>query len=140
VAVPSKKLKPIAIVIPYRNDRDQNYQVWCQIRHSSDELNGLKEFPGGKIELSESPEEAAKREVLEEASVELTMNDLEPFKLYTFQDGLLIRVFLYNDKRGLFERANYISLMALCEQTELIPPNNLEILEDLIKYFQEFRV
>ena len=41
------------------------------------EFNGMWEFPGGKIEINETPEEALKREVMEELDVKVRIE--EPF-------------------------------------------------------------
>lgn len=39
------------------------------------ELKGLYEFPGGKIEEGETPEDAIKREIREELKAEIVIND-----------------------------------------------------------------
>jgi 8-oxo-dGTP diphosphatase len=44
------------------------------------------EFPGGKIEFSESPEEALKREVIEEAGAEVEINRLLPYIQTSYWD------------------------------------------------------
>ena len=74
---------PISIVIPYIK-KDSELFLWVQDRKSSDELAGLLEFPGGKIENEETPEQAAMREVLEETGVFLDESKLKKFKNYDF--------------------------------------------------------
>jgi 8-oxo-dGTP diphosphatase len=57
---------PIAIAVVEHNDRFLIGQ-----RQAGAMLAGYWEFPGGKIELGESPEEAAVRECREEAGVDV---------------------------------------------------------------------
>lgn len=75
-------LKPISIVIPYSRSGDE-FHVWLQRRESSDDLKGLLEFPGGKIEKHESPVAAAQRELAEETGANAKAGDLKLFNIYT---------------------------------------------------------
>ena len=74
------KIVPISILIPYQLKNNQ-LNLWVQIRESNDELNGLKEFPGGKIEDGETPLKACLREVAEEVGVSLNESQVELFKV-----------------------------------------------------------
>lgn len=58
---PERPIKPIAVAVICRDGR-----VLVQRRRSEDQFNGLWEFPGGKIEPHETPEQAAVRECREE--------------------------------------------------------------------------
>lgn len=53
-----------------------NLSLWCQKRFLNDG-SFVWEFPGGKIEKFESPNEAARREVLEEIECKLNKADLQ---------------------------------------------------------------
>jgi mutator protein MutT len=81
--------KQIAIVIPFKFI-NQQFCVWMQTRESSDELNGLLEFPGGKVEENETVEEAAMREVMEEVGVQV-----EGLRFYKQHESL--NIFFYKD-------------------------------------------
>jgi len=67
---------PVSIVIFYRNITRSTLDLWVQQRKEVGPLNNLWEFPGGKIEASESPLNAAKREVFEEVGFNID-EDLE---------------------------------------------------------------
>lgn len=47
---------------------------------------GLWEFPGGKIELNETPEEAIVREIKEELNMEIKCNNYFDEKIYEYPD------------------------------------------------------
>jgi 8-oxo-dGTP diphosphatase len=54
----------------------QDGKVLVARRRESDHLGGLWEFPGGKIEAGETPEEALRRELVEELGVEVRVGPL----------------------------------------------------------------
>lgn len=129
---------PISIVIPISHNQSE-LNVWVQKRESTDNLNGLLEFPGGKIEKNESPEEAGVREVLEETGVKIEAQKLQKFKNYDFSVAdkkILLMVFLYEDLEGNFPDSGRIPLRELLNRTCEIPPNNKQILLDLSQYFR----
>jgi len=128
---------PISIVIPFYQNESGIF-VWTQIRKSKDELNGLLEFPGGKVEASESPALAAVREVKEEVEVDIKEGDLLKFKNYSSEVSgktILLMVFLYEDKEGHFVHSGYVKLNELANMGDRIPPANKEILLDLKDHF-----
>jgi 8-oxo-dGTP diphosphatase len=56
---------------------DQAGRVLMQRRPSGKAHAGLWEFPGGKVEAGETPEEALLREIFEELGIELDRSELE---------------------------------------------------------------
>ena len=64
-----KKINVVAAII----ERDEKY--FCTKRNYSkyDYISYKWEFPGGKIELNESPEEALAREIFEELDIEIAV-------------------------------------------------------------------
>lgn len=77
-------VKLVSIVIPVNVTADGIY-FYFKPRVSSDDFNGLLEFPGGKIEPNESPKEAAKREFLEECGIDIEACELREFSLHEFE-------------------------------------------------------
>jgi 8-oxo-dGTP diphosphatase len=66
-------------------------------------LAGLWEFPGGKVEPDEAPEEALMRELHEELGIGVAKRDLEPFTFasHAYPDfHLLMPVYLCREWRG----------------------------------------
>ncbi|WP_028117716.1 (deoxy)nucleoside triphosphate pyrophosphohydrolase [Ferrimonas senticii] len=57
----------VAAVISHQN------QLFIAKRHPDSYLGGFWEFPGGKIEAGESPQQALKREIEEELSITVTV-------------------------------------------------------------------
>lgn len=64
-----KTVRVVAAVI-----RD-NYRIFATARGYGD-LKGGWEFPGGKIEVGETPEAALKREIMEELDIEISVGSL----------------------------------------------------------------
>ena len=133
---------PISIVIPCQK-KDSKIYLWTQVRDSGDELSGLLEFPGGKVEAGESPAMAAVREVKEEVGVLLEASKLIKFKNYSNESGrktIMLMAFLHEDVESVFNSASYIELEKLLEISEKLPPANREILLDLEQSLQDICV
>ena len=68
-----KTIKVVAAVI-CDNMKEKN-KIFATARGYG-ELKGGWEFPGGKIEAGETPQEALKREIMEELDTEITVGEL----------------------------------------------------------------
>jgi 8-oxo-dGTP diphosphatase len=75
----------IAIAVVERNDH-----FLLGVRDERTVLAGYDEFPGGKVKSAETPEEAARRECLEEAGVSIEVEELiVPVVEHTYAHGAL---------------------------------------------------
>lgn len=81
-STPSKLLLVAAVALI-----DADNRVLLSKRPEGKELAGLWEFPGGKVELGETPEAALKRELFEELDIIIEERDLVPinFSSYNYQ-------------------------------------------------------
>lgn len=131
-------IKLISILIPYYQ-RDDELFLWVQERISEDELNGLLEFPGGKIEGDESTQEAAQRETLEETGVDISLSAVKRLGSFEFSGGLVIFVHLFEDEEQTFSSRGYYRPDELLRLESKIPPNNVEILGQVKRYFEDFK-
>jgi len=88
---------PVAVVAAVRGGR----VLVARRAADADHLPGVWEFPGGKVESGETPESAARRELLEETG--LVANDLEPLTtaVFDYPDRLLrFHAFVAHDPDG----------------------------------------
>ena len=93
----------VSIVIPIEIIED-SIIVWGQVRRENGPMNGMFEFPGGKIEEGENSLDAAIREFSEEVGFAIT--DVELFTQYAhdYADrsvNLFVYVTNYTKKMGL---------------------------------------
>ena len=72
----------------------RNGDILIAQRHVDDRLAGLWEFPGGKIEADETPEQCLQRELREELEMEATIGDALGSSIYHY-DHISIELMAY---------------------------------------------
>lgn len=68
-------MKPLIVAAVIVDDLAHPTRVLCAQRSAPVALDGKWEFPGGKVEPGELPDDALAREILEELGVTLTLGD-----------------------------------------------------------------
>lgn len=72
----------------------KNNQILIMRRAANEKHAGGWEFPGGKVELNETPQECLRRELFEELSIDAEINDLFAESIYEYKQGS-IRLLAY---------------------------------------------
>ncbi|WP_257128671.1 8-oxo-dGTP diphosphatase MutT [Priestia megaterium] len=70
-------------------------QILIAQRHSKDPLAGKWEFPGGKLEPGETPEQCLVREIREELRVEVEIGSFYDDNVYGFKDQAIYLLFYW---------------------------------------------
>ncbi|MBP2642892.1 MAG: mutator MutT protein [Firmicutes bacterium] len=68
----------------------QNNKVFIAQKNPHDKRANQWEFPGGKIDPGETPEECLKREIQEEFSIDIEVGKLFDKNLYTYSGGQIL--------------------------------------------------
>lgn len=111
-------------------------KIWLQERKSKDLLEGLLEFPGGKVEKEELLVDALIREIQEEVGVDISEKKVKYFKEYKYsyaEKSVSLNCFLIDslevNKEGIWlEVKNEKDLDNLKDK---IPPANELIFKEL---------
>lgn len=129
-----KKINWIPVVAGFLK-KDQKILVGQRPENHS--LAGLWEFPGGKIEIGETPEQALHRELNEELGIEAQIGALKLACTHSYGDvGIIILFYEVNFWKGEPKAKHHLMLEWIYPQ-ELklrpIPEANKKILNDLFK-------
>ena len=138
-----KKNLTVSIAIFVKDIGPESFKVWTQVRWEAGPLYGKLEFPGGKIEVGETPEAACRREVHEEVGVLLPAD--EKLVLFKYQDysvelkNICLFVFIskFTDlpkEKGDWLEISYSEKSAYLEGK--IPPINHVIIDELAVYIK----
>jgi len=140
------KIIPVSIIIFFKERTENSVKLWCQKRQTKGTLNGLWEFPGGKIEPTEGPEQAALRELGEEVDPKLAgLSGLDQYKIhpYNFEgNNICLYVFLrcmsketdILDKKGKWFEFDFEKGSKPLEGE--IPPENHRIIDELLGFLK----
>lgn len=82
-----RHVKPVIEVVGAVTIRDD--RVLCVQRGPGGSLPGKWEFPGGKIETGESPQEALEREIREELACRITVGEWITTTTYEYDFGIV---------------------------------------------------
>ncbi len=102
-------------------------------------LAGLWEFPGGKVEPGESPEDALCREVEEELGVNCKVGRLLDAVSYDYEDFSLLML-LYHVELGGEPQAREVAALRWVTATEFselsVPPADEPLVKNLLHYLE----
>ena len=76
--------KPLLLVVAGAIFNSSN-KVLLAKRPKGSIMEGFWEFPGGKVEPQETPEEALRREIFEETDLSLDISSLEPLSFASYE-------------------------------------------------------
>lgn len=139
-----KKNLIVSIAIFIKDIEAESFKVWTQVRPEAGPLYGKLEFPGGKIEVGETPEVACRREVLEEVGIIIPAN--EKLALFKYQDYSVenknICLFAFTSKFSDLpkEKGEWLSIPYEGKSSFLlgsIPPINHIIIDELAVYIKK---
>ncbi len=136
-----KSMVLVSLVIFIDQVDREGVRLWMQVREAAGPLQGLWEFPGGKLEMGETPEQAAHREIQEEVGVDLEGPPLFfKFHPYTNVNGKNIGLYVFLARhQGLpeGERGRWFPMSYAQASTPFegkIPPVNHGIIDEVLEY------
>jgi mutator protein MutT len=132
---------PVSIIILVKDVTSDSCKLWMQRRKENGPLNGLLEFPGGKLKSDETPAECAKREFLEETSTELS--HVEQFKMSSFEyKDRKVCLFSFfangegvNPQNGEWFNFQFSDLSS--DYKDKLPEANYEIVDEFLVYLKK---
>ena len=140
-------MKLISVVLPV-SFSEEVVTLYTQLRKEDGPLDGFWEFPGGKIEASELPIDAAHREFVEEVGIDLNKSDLTYFSqhFHSYDDRtLLFYIFYFNsdtypeiDKRLTGQKIPWESAESIVKNAH-VPAANKEFILEFLRFYKKQR-
>ncbi len=129
-------MKDVTAAVIFRDGK-----VFIARRAPGENSAGGWEFPGGKVEKDESPQECLKRELYEELSIKTEIGDFVAESIYEYPKGL-IRLLAYRAeitegkiKLSVHDACSWVTVNELCK-FELLPAD-VPVADKLAEMYQE---
>jgi len=119
---------------------NERMQILYTQRPAGKTMEGLWEFPGGKVEPGETAEKALQRELMEELNIHVEVSDLTPltFASQEYNDFIMVMpLFICNRWTGLIspnENQNYAWVDLNDLRKYPMPPADEPLLEHILKF------
>jgi 8-oxo-dGTP diphosphatase len=136
------KLVPVSLALFYSYQHPK-LRVWTQVRTDGGPFEGLLEFPGGGIEVGESPIEAAVREVEEEVGIKVPQGLGRYMGTYLNEYSsrkILLYVHLFPAVADLTDKGHWLEIekeLLSSSYVGKIPKPNHQIIDDLFQYLYD---
>lgn len=133
---------PVAIAIFVKDIDSSGLKLWMQVRREDGPLDKLLEFPGGKIEASETADIAVKREVQEEVGVDVPLEMFHLLKVHRhdFNDrSVLLNIFFSNFNELPTDIGNWFEFDYVEKSKKYkgrLPEVNYEFIDQLMDYLK----
>jgi len=114
-------------------------QILVGRRASNVPFTGSWEFPGGKLEEGETPEEALERELMEELNVKSTVKDFFSEIIYTYPSGKFKLLTYFTDidsstlELRVHDKIKFVDLTDLHKYKLL--PSGMLMVKELLAHF-----
>ena len=115
---------------------NEHLELYLQTRIEEGELDGLSEFPGGKLELGESPLQCLIRELSEEVGIDVSETHKKLFQTitHTYQDRKVTIHFYIIDAKDISLKYTRIGFDNYHQFLHKLPYANKEVMENLKEY------
>jgi mutator protein MutT len=115
---------------------NKHLELYLQTRSEEGELDGLDEFPGGKLELGESPVNCLIREINEEIGIDVSETRKKQFQTitHTYPDRKVTIHFYIIDAKDISLSYTRIGFDNYHQFLHKIPCANREVMENLKEY------